>query len=238
MQFGPSTCSVAHLGLSGKPETSHLVPGTGTVTVARVKSGAEPGAHQHRDRPLVPRARRAGRHVEHVLPWRVETPTVNPTPNAITEIPVNFRVEATQFDPNTGKAGWYDWVVVNVHGTTGSVPIHNNGSPKPFSAFTAPAASDHNADVVLPADRPQRGQPEPLGRARVRGPHELRLVPGRHGDDRAGRTGLPDPGEHGGGHPEDDDHAADARSTRPVAERGASCSGRRPRPRRRWSRRS
>ena len=43
---------------------------------------------------------------------------VNPTANAITEIPVGFRVEVQQYDPNQpSKVGWHDIVAVNVHGT-------------------------------------------------------------------------------------------------------------------------
>ena len=142
--MGASTCSIAHLGINGRVETSHLVPGTGTVTVARVKSGPDPAAisiatvrsFQGRDSN--------GKYSDTCCMGVSETPTINPTPNDITEIPVNFRVEAQQFDPNSGRAGWHDWVVVNVHGTSGTLPIHDNGDPKPFDAFTPPAANDHN----------------------------------------------------------------------------------------------
>jgi hypothetical protein len=118
--IGPSTCSIAHIGLNGKPETSHLVPGTGTVTVARVKSGPNPApisiatvrSFQGRDQQ--------GQYSNTCCRGVSETPTVTPTPNAVTEIPVNFRVETQQFDPNTNRAGWHDIVVVNVQAGPGT----------------------------------------------------------------------------------------------------------------------
>ena len=120
-----------------------------------------------------------------------ETETVYPKPNDITEIPVNFRVEAKQYDPNTGQAGWFDWVVVNVHGETGTLPIHDNGEPKPFGTDRRVLGQRLQHLLALPADRSEPAQPEPLERAGLRGPHELRLVPGRHGrPDPAGAGRL------------------------------------------------
>jgi hypothetical protein len=154
--IGPSTCTIAHLGRSGNPDTSHLVPGTGTVTVARVKSGPNPAAisiatvrsFQGRDSQ--------GQYSNTCCQGVSETPTVTPTPNGITEIPVNFRVEAKEFDPNTNQAGWHDYVVVNVHGTTGTLPMNDNGEPKPFAASGGPSPNDYNAFWHFPQIDPSQ----------------------------------------------------------------------------------
>ena len=136
--IGASDCALWHLGMNGKPETSHLVPGTGTVTVARVKSGPNPApisiatirSYEGRDQQ--------GMLVSTCCQGVSETQTITPTPNAVTEIPVNFRVEAQAFDPNTNRAGFHDIVAVNVHGTSGTLPLHDKGGPKPFTASPTP----------------------------------------------------------------------------------------------------
>jgi hypothetical protein len=156
MFIGPSTCSISHLGLSGRPETSHLVPGTGIVTVARVRSGPDPApisiatvrSFQGRDQQ--------GGFSNTCCQGISETPIVNPTPNGITEIPVNFRVEAKEFDPNTNQAGWHDHVVVNVHGSTGTLPIHDNGQPKPLTASATPAPDDYQTFWHFPQIDPSQ----------------------------------------------------------------------------------
>ncbi len=152
---GPSTCSIGHLGLNGQQGTSHLVPGTGTVTMARVKSGPNPApvsiatvrSFQGRDQQ--------GQYRDTCCQGISETPTVTPVPNGITEIPVNFRVEAQAFDPNTNRAGFHDIVVVNVHGNTGTLPIHDNGEPKPFAAG-ASSPNDHQTFWYFPQIDPSQ----------------------------------------------------------------------------------
>lgn len=152
--IAPSTCTILHLGINGRVDTSHLVPGTGTVTVARVKSGPDPApisiatirSYQGRDQQ--------GQYSDTCCQGVSETETVNPTPNAITEIPVNFRVEAVQFDPNSGRAGWHDFVAVNVHGSTGTLPMHDDGQPKPFGPSRR--ADDYNTLWYFPQIDPSQ----------------------------------------------------------------------------------
>ncbi len=132
--IGPSTCTIFQTGST--PGTSHIVPNSGTVTVARIKSGENPApvsiatvrqytGKRPSDQQLVTTCCRG----------ISETPTVNLKPNAITEIPVNLLVESKPYDPNNpGVAGYRDWVVVNVHGTTGTLPIYDAGLPRPIIA--------------------------------------------------------------------------------------------------------
>lgn len=136
--IGPSTCSLWQSGTT--TQNSHLVPGTGTVTKARVKSGPNPAKIS-----IATVRMYEGRNVAVPGGSQVtccrgvsETPPISPTPNAVTEIPVNFRVEAKTFDPNSGQAGWRDIVVVNaVEQGGGTLPIADLGGPKPFGSSSA-----------------------------------------------------------------------------------------------------
>lgn len=51
---------------------------------------------------------------------------------------MNLLVDAQPFDPNTNRAGFHDIVVVNVHGTTGTLPMSDYGGPKPFGLTIPP----------------------------------------------------------------------------------------------------
>lgn len=140
VQIGASTCSIWQGGVPSQAQLSHLVPGTGTVTKARVRSGPNPAAISIATVRLYEgRSQTVPGGIEQTCCAGVsETPPVTPTPNAVTEIPVNFRVEAQPYDPNTGRAGFHDVVVVNAVGTTGTLPIHDRGGPKPFGLTLAP----------------------------------------------------------------------------------------------------
>lgn len=132
--IGPSTCTVFQTGAT--PGTSHIVPNSGKVTVARVKSGANPAPVSIATvRQFTGKRPSDGQLVTTCCQGVSETETVNLTPNGITEIPVNFLVESKPYDPNSpGVAGYRDWVVVNVHGTTGTLPISDAGLPRPIIA--------------------------------------------------------------------------------------------------------
>lgn len=132
--IGPSTCTVYQLGSTA--QTSHLVPNSGTVTVARVKSGPNPAPVSIATvRQYTGKRPSDGQLLTTCCQGISETPTVNLTPNGITEIPVNFLVLSKPYDPNNpGVAGYRDLVVVNVHGTTGTLPISDAGLPRPIIA--------------------------------------------------------------------------------------------------------
>jgi hypothetical protein len=132
--IGPSTCTVFQSGAT--PGTSHIVPNSGKVTVARVKSGPNPAPVSIATvRQFTGKRPSDGQLVTTCCQGISETETVNLTPNGITEIPVNFIVESKPYDPNNpGVAGYRDWVVVNIHGTTGTLPIYDAGLPRPIIA--------------------------------------------------------------------------------------------------------
>jgi hypothetical protein len=130
--IGPSTCSLWQIGNS--TQTTHLVPGTGTVTRARIKSGANPAPVSIATVRQFTGRDQQGYLVTTCCRGVSQTAVINPTPNAITAIPVNFRVEVKAFDPNTNSAGWHDIVAVNVHGESGTLPMSDYGGPKPLIA--------------------------------------------------------------------------------------------------------
>lgn len=133
--IGPSTCSLYNIGARGNLASSHLVPGTGTVKVARVKSGPNPAPVSIGTVRLYTGRDQQGNLQTTCCLGVSETPVVNPTPNAVTEIPVGFRVETQLYDPNVpGRVGFNDIVVVNVHGSTGTLPMADLGGPKPLVA--------------------------------------------------------------------------------------------------------
>ncbi len=131
-----STCTIFQTGAT--PGTSHIVPNSGKVTVARVKSGPNPAPVSIATvRQFTGKRPSDQQLVTTCCQGISETPTVNPTPNAVTEIPVDFLVESKPYDPNTPSvAGYRDWVVVNIHGTTGTLPISDAGLPRPIIAPT------------------------------------------------------------------------------------------------------
>jgi hypothetical protein len=144
MPTGPTTCSLGMLGQQGKPATSTMVPGKGTVTVARVKSGPNPAPISIATVRSFEGRDQQGQLVNTCCQGVSETPVVTPKPNAVTEIPVGFLVDAYPFDPDTKKAGVWDYVVVNVHGTSGTLPIHDKGGLKPFGIGSTPPGDNHS----------------------------------------------------------------------------------------------
>ncbi len=135
--IGPSTCSIWQIGST--TQNSHLVPGKGTVTVARIKSGPNPAPVSIGTvRRFSGRNPADGTFSETCCQGVSQTAVINPTPNAVTEIPVNLLVDAQPFDPNTNRAGFHDIVVVNIHGTTGTLPMSDYGGPKPFGLTVPP----------------------------------------------------------------------------------------------------
>lgn len=150
--LGPSTCTVFQTGAT--PGTSHIVPNSGKVTVARVKSGPNPAPVSIATvRQFTGKRPSDGQLVTTCCQGISETETVNLTPNGITEIPVNFLVESKPYDPNNpGVAGYRDWVVVNIHGTTGTLPMHDAGLPRPIG----PLAGDPGAVWHFPQIDPNQ----------------------------------------------------------------------------------
>ncbi|MEI2701157.1 MAG: hypothetical protein V9E83_02010 [Baekduia sp.] len=148
-----SSCTIFQTGAT--VQTSHIVPNSGKVTLARVKSGPNPAPVSIATvRQFTGKRPSDGQLVTTCCQGISETPTVNLTPNAVTEIPVNFLVESKPYDPqNPGVAGYRDWVVVNVDVTTGgTLPIHDNGLPRPIG----PVATDQGATWHFPQIDPSQ----------------------------------------------------------------------------------
>jgi hypothetical protein len=121
--IGPSTCSMFQAGTT--IDNTHLVPGPGTVTTARVKSGPNPA------KLSIATVRRYFKpNSQGVMEYTCcqgisETPPFDPTPNAVTEVPVNLLVSTQQ--PENGQTGWWDIVVVSALGP-GTLPMSDLGS--------------------------------------------------------------------------------------------------------------
>ncbi len=145
---GPSTCTIYQSGLT--TNDTFLVPGPGTVTTARVKAGANP------PQVSIATIRRyfkpnAQGQMEYTCCRGIsETPPATLTPNAVTEIPVNFLVSTQQ--PENGNTGWWDIVAVNVLGP-GNLPMadlgahsgsYNPSQPSAFWQFPKTAPNDNN----------------------------------------------------------------------------------------------
>lgn len=132
-----SSCTIFQTGAT--VQTSHIVPNSGKVTVARVKAGPDPAPVSIATvRQFTGKRPSDGQLVTTCCQGISETPAVSLTPNAVTEIPVGFLVESKPYDPDKpGVAGYRDWVVVNVDVTTGgTLPIHDNGLPRPVGPVT------------------------------------------------------------------------------------------------------
>jgi uncharacterized membrane protein YgcG len=141
LYVGGTTCSLFNTGTT--IDDTHLVPGTGKITSARVRSGANPApvsimvARQYTGRdPDNPATSTTtcclGLH---------ESAVVQPTPNAVTEIPLDgLIVEVQPFDPQANRVGFHDVVIVNVHGP-GSLPIADLGTHPGFAPKSLPSMS-------------------------------------------------------------------------------------------------
>lgn len=140
-----STCTIFQTGATAA--TSHIVPNSGKVTVARIKSGANPAPVSIATvRQYTGKRPSDGQLTTTCCKGISQTPQVNLTPNGITEIPVNFLVESKPYDPqNPSVAGWRDWVVINVATHEGTLPIYNNGSHP-----VAPVSNDEGGTWHFP----------------------------------------------------------------------------------------
>jgi hypothetical protein len=119
---GTTTCTLIQPGTT--TDNSFLVPGDGTVTKARVKVGESP------PQISIATLRRYFKPDQNgVMQYTCcfgvsETLPVQPQPNSVVEIPVNFLVDTAQ--PENGQTGWWDIVAVNVHGA-GNLPMSDLG---------------------------------------------------------------------------------------------------------------
>lgn len=108
-------------------DNTHLVPGPGTVTTVRVKSGPNPAPLRvtivkrlFQTHPVT------GQITDAICctGTGVESATFQPTPNAVTEVPVNLKVTTT---PSTnGASGHHDIVAISGVGP-GDLPITSTG---------------------------------------------------------------------------------------------------------------
>jgi len=146
-----SDCTIFQTGAT--PATSHIVPNSGKVTVARIKSGSNPAPVSIATvRQFTGKRQSDGQLVTTCCQGISETPTVNLTPNAVTEIPVNLLVQSSPYDPqNPGVAGWRDWVVINVQSWNGTLPIYDNGSHP-----VAPLTNDPGGTWMFPQVDPNQ----------------------------------------------------------------------------------
>lgn len=145
---GPSTCGMFGPGTS--TADSHLVPGPGRVTSARVKSGATPAPLTItilRQYTGIDQANPAGSVTTCCLVMH-ESAVFTPTANAITEVPLDFPVETKLFDPQTKQAGYHDIVGINVQGE-GSLPIADRGNRSSNAGKDVPAVH-----MGFPAPKP------------------------------------------------------------------------------------
>ncbi len=144
--IGPSTCTIWQSGTT--TANSHLVPGTGTVTTARVRSGPNPAPISIATirRYFKPNQQN---QMEYVCCQGISTtPVVQPTPNGVTEIPVNLIVMTQQ--PENGQTGYWDIVAVNVHGP-GSLPMAELG-PHEYALGSNPPNATWQYPMVAPND--------------------------------------------------------------------------------------
>lgn len=150
---GYSTCTTWMAG--GPVQTSGLTPLSGTVTKVRIKSGPSPAPLQITIlRKLFQSSKSKPNQIDSVCCTGVsESAVFTPTPNAVTEVPVNL---AVSMQPALdGDTGYHDIVAVAGAGP-GQLPIasvgpHNlfvNGSDTPFTEFfypkIAPGTASHN----------------------------------------------------------------------------------------------
>lgn len=147
---GASTCTIFQSGTT--TDDMHLVPATGTIVSARVKSGANPAPLQITTMRRFFKPNAMGQMQYTCCQGISQTATFQPTPNAITEVPVNLLVSTQQ--PENGQTGWWDIVAVSAEGP-GSLPIADLGpnpalaSPGMPTTFwyypkVAPSASNQN----------------------------------------------------------------------------------------------
>lgn len=121
-------------------DNTAFVPNTGKVTKVRVKSGPNPA-------PLTVVVLRRlfkiknGAQVDYICCGAIkESAIFQPTPNAVTEVPVDLLVE-TNPSPGEGKTGWYDLIGISGRGP-GELPFATVG-PQTLAAGQA-------ANVLVP----------------------------------------------------------------------------------------
>lgn len=129
IQGGASTCTIFQSGTT--LDDTHLVPASGTILSARVKSGPNPAPLQITTMRRYFRPNAQGQ-VEYTCCAGIsQTATFQPTPNAVTEVPVNLLVSTQQ--PENGQTGWWDIVAVSAEGP-GSLPIADLGPNPPLAS--------------------------------------------------------------------------------------------------------
>lgn len=125
--FPSPTCALFQPGTSN--DDTGLVPGPGKVSSARVRAGANPApisivvlrSFEGRN-PQSP-----GTLIRTCCQNVGESAVFTPTPNAVTEVPLDLTVDTKLFDPNSTQVGWHDIVGINVHGP-GDLPVADLGN--------------------------------------------------------------------------------------------------------------
>lgn len=102
IQGGASTCTIFQSGST--LDDTHLVPASGTILSARVKSGAHPAPLQITTMRRYFKPDAQGQMEYTCCAGISQTATFQPTPNAVTEVPVNLRV-STQQPENARRGG-------------------------------------------------------------------------------------------------------------------------------------
>jgi hypothetical protein len=120
--IGPSTCTIFQSGTT--TDDTHLVPAPGTILSARIKSGPNPAPLQITTMRRYFKPNAQGQMEYTCCHGISQTPTFQPKPNDITEVPVNLLVSTQQ--PENGQTGWWDIVAVSAEGP-GTLPIADRG---------------------------------------------------------------------------------------------------------------
>ena len=131
--FRYSSCTMWSFTTDPNTGSSLGLPGTGTVTKVRVKSGPNPAPLQVAIvRNLVQRNPQNPNEIRDQSCCTVRSvgPVFQPTPNAVTETVVNLPFEQVAAQGNL--SGWNDLLAVSALNATGTLPISSTG---PHTAF-------------------------------------------------------------------------------------------------------
>lgn len=147
---GPTTCTMWTLGAT--VSDSSMVPGTGTVTKVRVKSGPNPAPLQVIIiRNLYQKANPNNPNEitdQQCCTGVVEGPVFQPSPNTVTESVVNLPVQ--QVAPQGKLSGWGDIVAISGLGA-GEMPLSSTG---PHTSDAATAAGTPKVEFSYPKNAP------------------------------------------------------------------------------------
>jgi hypothetical protein len=147
LYVGPSTCTIFWSGTDVSKST--FVPGSGTILTARVKSGPNPAPLQISTIRRYFKPDSSG-VMQYTCCFGVsQTATFTPTPNAVTEVPVNLAVSTQQ--PENGQTGWFDLVAVTAEGP-GSLPISDLGPHSAYAGSEVPATYWYFPKIAPSAD--------------------------------------------------------------------------------------